>query len=336
MAPTMEDVARLAGVSKSTVSLVLNRKPGVSLELRRAVEQAAAQLGYRLKSRPRRLNRARTLAVVYGHGGQPTGIYLGYLDGIRAFTQQAKINVVLIASEDQEDAEELGAHLLRGEGMAPDGVLFMGVERDNPLLALAEERGYPIVVLSRYWPDRKMSFVTQDHHEQANLAIEHLIGLGHRRIAFLARERDQRYEWFRIRLECYKEALKRHGWDVELDLIALAPDGAEAAKQLVARRPDVTAIFAVYDARAIEAMKGLKEVGWRVPEDISVIAVDDTKQPPEGFPLLTTVGFSQFDLGYLGAEVLVKQIENREISHSYMVVRSRLIERESCTEPRSG
>jgi DNA-binding LacI/PurR family transcriptional regulator len=104
----------------------------------------------------------------------------------------------------------------------------------------------------------------------------------------------------------------------------------------MARRPDVTAIFAVHDAKAIEAMQGLRDMGLRVPEDVSVIGQDDARQSPEGYPALTTVRFSHMEVGYLAAELLLKQIENEEITRGNIWVRSHLVERESCCRARTA
>ena len=123
---------------------------------------------------------------------------------------------------------------------------------------------------------------------------------------------------------------------VDEELIAIDKNGYEAAQALMARRPDVTAIFAIEDANALAAVRGLQEMGLRVPEDVSVIGLDDTAKPAEGCAALTTVAFPHFEVGYLAAELLLKQIENKELYYSYVVVRSKLVERDSCAPPRGG
>jgi DNA-binding LacI/PurR family transcriptional regulator len=193
----------------------------------------------------------------------------------------------------------------------------------------------PTVVLSRNWPDLPVSTVSQDHREQARIALDYLAKLGHKTIAFIAGERDRYYDWFDWRVECYRQAMIDLNGRSDEELIVIAKDGAEAAKCLLTRRPDVTAVWAIYDDRAVEAMCGLTELGLAIPEDVSVIGLDDTCSSPEGCPELTTVGFSGRKLGSLATEVLLKQMEDDEFRYAHIVVSSYLVERRSCAKPRS-
>ena len=117
---------------------------------------------------------------------------------------------------------------------------------------------------------------------------------------------------------------------VDEDLIVLRTSIVNSVKELLTRKPGVTAIFALHDERAIQSIQGVMALGLKVPNDISIIGLDNSQEPPAGFPGLTTVGFSHFDAGYLGAELLLKQIENDNICFGNLWVRSILIERDSC------
>jgi DNA-binding LacI/PurR family transcriptional regulator len=337
----MADVAERAGVSKSTVSLVLNNRPSVSPELRQAVLKAADELGYRPPGRrsQRRSSENRSIIVVHYEIGsaasQTPSIFLDYVAGIQAFARDKKVNLTFI-TDYREERQQLGFHLLSNEHLPADGAILMGwgARRDGQLLHRFLDKGLPIVVLSRNWPDLPISTVGQDHHQQACIALDYLIGLGHIEIAFLASKADRRHEWFDWRLECYRKTILRISDRVDEDLIAIGKNGYEAAQALMARRPDVTAIFAIEDANALAAVRGLQEMELRVPEDVSVIGLDDTSKPPEGCPALTTVAFPHSEVGYLAAELLLKQIESKELYYSNVVVRSKLVERDSCAPPR--
>ena len=338
MSLTMEDVARRVGVSKSTVSLVLNKKLGVSPETQRVVLQAAEELGYRLPERRplKRPSESKTLTVVHYVGQEPYtepyGLALDFLNGTRAFVRQANANLTVIAGYRKGDIGRLGTHLLNDENTPPDGLMLMGpgVHRDSQLLLQALERNIPLVVLSRNWLDLPVSTVGQDHCQQARIALDYLIRLGHRRIAFVAGEVDKQYDWFDWRLTCYRETMTQLNGEIDEKLIALGEDGISAVRTLMTRRPDVTAIFAIHDRRAVEVLQGLWEMGLHIPQDVSVIGQDDSEQVPEDYPALTTVGFPHFEVGYLAAELLLKQIENDKILYSNILVRSYLIERASC------
>ena len=342
MSTTMADVAQRAGVSKSTVSLVLNNRPSVSPELRHAVLEAADELGYRPPGRrsQKRPSQNKSIIVVHYELGsaalQTPSIFLDYVAGIQAFAHDKNVNVTFI-TDYREERQQLGFHLLSNENLPTDGAILMGwgARRDGQLLHRFLDKGLPIVVLSRNWSDLPISTVGQDHHQQACIALDHLVQLGHTKIAFLASKGDRRHEWFDWRLECYQKTMLCVNDQVDEELIAIGKNGYEAAQALMARRPDVTAIFAVEDANAVAAMRGLQEMGLRVPEDVSMIGLDDTAKPVQDHPALTTVAFPHFEVGYMAAELLLRQIENKELYYSKIVVRSRLVERDSCVAPRA-
>lgn len=339
MQPTMADVARKAGVSKSTVSFVLNDKPGVSEEMKTTVLKAAKELGYRLpKRRPLRKpqNQQRNFTVIH-HVGQETydnvyGLFANYLQGIRNYAQQANINITAISSYRKGDLANLETHILTDKTTPSDGLILMGAgfNRNSQLLHRAIELKIPLVVLSRNWPDLPISSVSQNHHQQAQIALDHLAQLGHRKIAFLANERDQAYEWFDIRLSCYRQKMQQLNQTINEDWIMLGENGIDATKKLLTQQPEITAIFAIHDERAIQAIQGAVELGLNVPKDVSIIGLDGFEDVPPGFPILTTVRVPHFEMGYLAAELLLKQIGNENLSHGNLIVRSHLITGDSC------
>lgn len=337
MPPTMEDVAQRAGVSKATVSLVLNKKHGVSPEMQQIVLRAVEELAYRLpERRPLRSPASRTFTILYHVESEfrtePYDIIPGFLRGARAFAQEAKVHLTVLAGYRGEATKRIGSYFLTGDGLLPDGLLLMGpgLHRRSESITQALKKDIPTVVLCRNWPDVPFSTVGHNHYEQARIALDHLIQLGHRTIAFLAGEADEKYDWYQQRLDCYRKMMTDLTQEVDEGLIVLARDGSEAAQALMACRPGVTAIFANNDSKAIEVMQGLHEAGLCVPEDVSVIGQDDARQPPKGLPGLTTVGFSHVEVGYLAAELLLKQIRNAEIVRGNIWVRSYLVKRDSC------
>jgi LacI family transcriptional regulator len=341
VSPSMDDVARKTGLAKSTVSLALNDMPGVSPETKESVLQAAEELGYRLpERRPSRKSssRRKNLLVVHHVGHEPRdeiySLFLDYLQGIQSFAQEADINITAIGGYRKGDLYLFEQRLLRDQNAPVDGLILMGkgIRRDSQLLHRALELKIPLVALARHWPDLPVSTVSQDHCHQAMTALDYLAQLGHRRIAYVAKEGDDEYEWYAPRLRCYCDKMKEIGQELDEDLIVMGKDGADSVKQLLSRKPGVTAVFAIHDGRAIEAMRGAMDMGLAVPRDISIIGLDNSEEPPADFPRLTTVGFSHFDMGYLGAELLLQQIENDSISFGNLWIRTTLIERDSCSK----
>ncbi|MFZ6029075.1 MAG: LacI family DNA-binding transcriptional regulator [Chloroflexota bacterium] len=352
MPPTMDDVAQRAGVSKSTVSMVLNDKPGVTPETAEAVLQAVKELGYNLpdrrplrnpQSRQRNLlgDKYRNFVIVHHVGHEPFdsiyGIFLDYLQGVQAFAKEANINITAIGGYRSGDLDRLEAYILKEQKAPVDGLILMGkgIRRDSKLVRWALALQKPLVVLSRNWPDIPVSTVSQDHQQQAQIALDYLIQLGHRQIAFVAKKMEEAYEWYAPRLVCYRNKMQELNQRVDEGLVVMGEDGAEAIRKLLARRPDVTAILAIHDQRANEAMQGAREMGLEVPKDISIIGLDDSEPAPLGFPRLTTVGFSHFELGYQGAELLLRQIERDHLCFGKLSIRSYLVERDSCAKPKA-
>lgn len=341
MSPTISDVAERAGVSKSTVSLVLNNKPSVSAELREVVLAAANELGYQLPRRrlSRTVSHKKSIVVVHYEWREAEphtdSIFVDYIAGIQSFVQDKNVNLTFVTDYD-EGHQQLGYHLLSNGHIAADGAIIMGrgARRDGRLLQQFLERDIPMVVLSRNWPDLAISTVSQDHRQQACIALEHLIALGHRKIAFLASEADRQHDWFQWRVDCYRQAVLMVNSQVDEELIVVGRDGFEAAQTLIKQRPDVTAIFAVQDTNGAAAVRGLLAMGVRVPEDVSVIGLDDIAETSDLRPALTTVSFPHTEVGYLAAELLLRQIENNRLYCSTITVRCNLVERESCAAPR--
>jgi LacI family transcriptional regulator len=340
----MDDVARRVGVAKSTVSLALNGKPGVSAELRAAIFQAAEELGYSLPQArpPKRATPHRTFAVVYHvveeTEAEPAGVALGYLNGIQAYARQNQISLTVLTSYPGGGVQRFSLQFLDQADPAPEGLIVMGagLTRESAFIRWAERHAVPVVAVSRNWLDVPISTVSQDHAQQARIALDHLAHLGHTRIGFIARRVDRDCDWFAIRLRCHQEALERAGVALDGSLVSIGEDGGAALKALLARQPDVTAVFAIYDRVAVEALQATTALGLEVPRDLSIIGLDNVESPPAGYPRLTTVGFSHYQAGHSAAKLLAEQIEQPALSYGRIVLRSELIERESCARAPRG
>lgn len=353
MAATMDDVAKYAAVSKSTVSLALNDKPGISPDLKAAVLEAADLLGYKHpKKRPSdrpvtmpanmpQHPATLSLAVVHAQSNpnpdrnEPTDLYLNYLTGIKSVAEAAGLHLTILADYNENDTQQLAFHLINNELWAFDGLILMGgsASQNSRLVAQIIEKNIPAVALSRTWPELPISTVGPNYHQQVRLALEHLLALGHRRIGFVAKADDRRFEWFRWRLDAYQALMRQQIGTVDEDLIAIGVDGADAVATLLQRAPDVTALFAINDERALEAIQGIKALGLQIPRDLSIIGQDNVIELMGETPFLTTVDFPHAQVGALAAELLLHQIANEAISHCNLWVQCALVLRDSCGKP---
>lgn len=348
---TMDDVAKRAEVSKSTVSLALNDKPGISPDLKATIVQVAEEMGYthpKKRTLHRRgvspLNPTPTsenysIGVIHaqspqhaGNNYEPTDLYLNYLTGIKSFAEAAGLHLTVIADYNESDTQQLSFHLLHSDLYAFNGLILMGgsASQNSRVVTQILEKNMPAVALSRFWPELPISTVGPNYYQQVRLAVEHLIELGHRRIGFVAQEDDRRFEWFRWRLDAYKALMRAHVGHVDEALIAIGPNGAAAATTLLEREPDVTAIFAINDERALEVIDGVQARGLRIPQDLSVIGQDNVIELMGDAPILTTVDFPHAQVGALAAELLLQQIQNQAISHANLWVQCALVSRASC------
>jgi LacI family transcriptional regulator len=336
----MADVAKRAGVSKSTVSLVLNNKPTVSPALRQAVLKAATDLDYRLPTRRSVHRSAGTKSIVAVHyerhdlEPQFTSILLDYVAGIQSFARDREVHLTFVTDRVEEE-HQLGYELVRGGHLTFDGAILMGwsARRNGKLLHLLLEQGLPVVALSRDWPELPISTVGQDHRQQACTALDHLIGLGHQQIAFVASKYDEQEEWFEWRRACYERKMSELCGGVDRELIVVTDDCACGACALLRRRRDVTALFCVTDPDALAVVSGAQGAGYAVPGDVSVIGLDGATTKLADCPQLTTVAWPHFQAGYLAGEALLQQIENGAIWFTKIVLRSELIEGETCAPP---
>ena len=344
MSVSMDEVAKYAGVSKSTVSLVLNQRPGTSEAMRARVLQAAQAVGYRLPAqRPpldsESLTSAPVIALVHCVSAEPdvdpglTHLYLSYRNGIQRFTQGRDISVMLVTSYRDDDADSLSYQLLAQPEQALDGLILMGpgLARDSSLLRRALDGQIPTVILGRTWPEVAVSSVSQDHGEQARLVLDHLLALGHERIGFVARQVDRDYDWFRLRLAAYREMVASQTGEANDQYVSIAADIETAVKRLLSEHPEVTAIFALNDHIGYQAMQTALKLGRDVPKSLSITGIDGI-HAPDGLPPLTTATFPHEEVGYLAAELLMKQMGNPNLRDARLIVRSHLVAGASCAE----
>jgi LacI family transcriptional regulator len=310
---TIKDVARLAGVSPATASQALNGHPRVHATTRQRVVDAAAQLRYAPNLHGRRLarRRAECLAVVQGRNLATVfsdSFYRVVLGGV-AETIHARGFSLVITPAPRTGATRADLVRALGQGSV-DGALVVGVPDDDWLLALLD-RQLPLVLVDTHIPGMAVPAVSPDYAEGARMGTAHLLGLGHRRVAFLGAA--VAYPFGRETMDGYTAALAEAGVRPEPDLVQRADIGVEpaiaATRALLAARPPPTALFAVTDVMAIGAIRAARAQGLRVPEDLAVVGMDDVELSGYFDPPLTTVRIAKEEMGRLAAERLMALIE---------------------------
>ncbi|HEV7183388.1 MAG: LacI family DNA-binding transcriptional regulator [Actinomycetales bacterium] len=285
-AATIFDVARLAGVSHQTVSRVLNDLPNVKPSTRTRVEVAIKQLRYVPSPAARALvtRRSRTIGLIatgspdYG----PSSIVLGFNEAARAARYAVSMSSILDA--DAASVRAAVNLLLRQNVEA----LVLVAERTSALEAVRSiELGVPLLAVESIGREGFHS-VAIDHYAGARLAVEHLIGLGHRRILHLGGPLDAVDAIGRVR--GWQDALAAHGLVAPERMVGdWSPASGYAFGRGLSRSDDFTAVFAGNDQMALGLIHGLSEQGLRVPQDVSVVGFDDIPEAAHFSPPLTTV-----------------------------------------------
>ncbi|WP_433397978.1 LacI family DNA-binding transcriptional regulator [Streptomyces sp. CA-146814] len=313
--PTLEEVAARAGVGRGTASRVINGSPRVSEATREAVEAAVAELGYVPNRAARALAGNRTDAIALVVPEPETRFFAepyfsAIVRGVGAALADTEMQLLLtLAGNDRERrrlAQYLTAHRV-------DGVLLVAVHADDPLPELLEQLGMPCVISGARHANEPLASVDSDNFEGARAAVDHLITRGRRSIATIT-GRLEVYGAQR-RLDGYRAALAAAGLPPDERLIAPADfteeGGARAMRELLARRPDLDAVFAASDVMAAGARQVLREADRRIPEDVALIGFDDSVVARHMHPALTSVRQPIEEMGRRMAELLLEEIAGR-------------------------
>ncbi|MFD5337920.1 LacI family DNA-binding transcriptional regulator [Streptomyces hawaiiensis] len=305
--PVMADVARMAGVSKQTVSRVLNDHPAVRPETREAVLEAMRTLGYRPSRSARSLasGRTRMLGVISFDAARygPASI----LTAINTAAQEAGYLVSSIALDTADhDTVVEAVNRLSAEGA--DGVIAIAPQLwVGRALAEATDLGTPLVVLENALDDGT-ALVTGDSRTGARKATEYLLGLGHATVWHIAGPAG----WTSAdhRLTSWQATLRAAGAAVPAPLVGdwSAGSGYDLGRRL-ARRPDVTAVFASNDQMALGLLHALHEAGRSVPGEVSVVGYDDVPEAAHFLPPLTTVRTDFAEIGTRSLRLLLDRID---------------------------
>ncbi len=333
--PTMRNVADRSGVSVQTVSAVVNNKPGITPETRERVMEVVRQLGYRPHSvaRSLRTRRTRMIALVVSDIANPSFSTIASA----AEDQAHPAGYSLVVYNTHDDIERAASDMRTTIERWVDGVLFVSAEDQMTSLHTLQSVKIPSVAIDRIPENYSGASVTLDNFKAGHMAAEHLVQLGHQRIAHISGPLKLRLA--RERYRGFRESLLSHGlnpemypagegnWDCE--------DGFRAMQQLLAHKPPPTALFAANDRMALGAIQAAYQAGLHVPDDISIIGLDDIEVARFQVPPLTTVRQSFDDLATHGVRLLLNIVEGNEISDYHIVLEPTLVQRSS-TAPVSG
>jgi LacI family transcriptional regulator len=332
---TIRQVAALAGVSTATVSRVINGRADVSDRARKAVMRVVQEHGYSTNRTARGLSAGRTGLV----GVTLPVLHHSYFSVILAGAAEAlyehDMRMVLCPTHHEHEREV--TLLERLMGGTTDGALLILPEESGDELSALHEHGYQFVIVDPRKPiDERVPTVSAAHSSGASEAVEHLLGLGHRRIAAITGPRG--WSATEERLRGYRGALAAAGvmpdprLEIESDFHATG--GLAVADALLDLDQPPTAIFAFNDMLAIGVMQAARRRGILVPEELSVVGFDDTFEAAIVTPPLTTVRQPLAEMGRMAVALLVRLLQNQRIEALHVELETRLVVRESTAPPR--
>ena len=331
--PTIYDVARLAGVSTATVSRALNGTGQIAPATREAIEAAVAQLGYSPNTIARSLvtNTTQTIALLLPDITNP--FYAALVSGIQETALSRDRTMLLCTTEGDPEREEQYLNLLHAKRV--DGALVDGLVLPSDRIARFVKDGFPIVCLDRDLDSSSIPLVQVDNRVGGFVATEHLLALGHRRIAHVAGAPGLRIS--DERLEGYLEA---HGNERLVPDPALVTQGSfteeggyRATRTLLESRVRFTAVFAANDLSAIGVVRAVAESGMRVPQDVSVVGFDDIRLASYTTPPLTTIRQPAAMIARRATELLMDLTEGRQVEVRPHLLEPELVVRESSAPP---
>ncbi len=308
------DVARAAGVHPGTASRALNpaTQGQVSLETTRRVAQVAKRLGYVPNPIARGLRTARSYIIGLVVPDVTNPLFPPMVRGAEHVLSAAGYTLVLTDTDNDELAERRQVEQLRARGT--DGFILATARWDDPLLQAIADQGIPAVLVNRNTSGSRLPYVGGDERTGVHLAVEHLAGLGHRRIAHLAGPVDT--STGRERAAAFRQAMLQHGLPTPRALIRACSAYTEAAGEaateaLLAGGHDFTAVVAGNDLIAIGALSILAGAGLSCPGDVSVVGFNDLPLVDKLTPALTTVTLPLREMGVLAAQILLDRIDGR-------------------------
>lgn len=330
--PTIIDVAKLAGVSKATVARVLNGQENlVKQSTRERVIVAAEQLGYVRNAIAGSLRTDRTYVIALSIPDITNPFWPEVARGVQDTTEVVGYTTVIVNTDWKYDREQSILKMVRRNRF--DGLIINVV--DTPIVEL-EKLHIPIVLLggSDHYPT--INSVGSDTAGGTDAALQHLYDLGHRRIALISGLSRRRYS---TRYESYVAFHARYQLPMDSELLIEGNfnrrNGYTAMQKLLSLKNPPTAVFTANDNIAIGALKAAKMMDWRVPEDVSIIGMDDIYASTVASPELTTIAKPKYDIGVNAARILLNCIEkNIDCIPEKLKMTCELIVRASTAPPR--
>jgi len=328
------EIAKKAGVSHMTVSRTFNNPEMVNIKTREKIIKIADKLNYRpsLIAQSMRTKRTKYIGLILPDIINP--FFPEIVRGVDDCARKNKYNVILVNTDNDYKIQTSSMHMFINRGV--DGIILSGIaggKKDKEFIKKIISRKIPVILIDRYIPDINCAYVITDNFKAAYDATRYLISLGHKKIGVISS--PQKIKIFQDRLKGFKQALiDNELLSYENNYIVEGEESIEngytSMGKLLKINNKITAVFAMCDFIAFGVYKYLKENNIRIPEDISVISIDDIYTSSIITPPLTTMAQKKYKMGFKAMEILINIIEKKNIKRNNIILEAELMERDSC------
>lgn len=330
MTVTIYDVAREAGVSMATVSRVVNNNPNVKPQTRKKVYEAIEKLGYRPNAVARGLASKRTTTVGVVIPDISNSVFAEVARGVEDIANMYHYNIILCNADKKKDKEIRVINALLEKQV--DGLLFMGGVVTQDHLEAFRSSSVPVVLCGTVSEEEPLPSVDIDHEQAAYDAVSHLIAQGHREIAMIGVTLEDPTHGYASYMG-YKRAMEEANIPLSDERIRIGnfrySSGMEAMNYFLQSDHPPTAVFAASDEMAIGAIHAAQDQGWQVPEQISIIGLNNIPMASMVRPLLTTVAQPMYDIGAVSMRLLTKLMNKEKVEEANVILPHELIVRRS-------
>jgi DNA-binding LacI/PurR family transcriptional regulator len=333
MSVTIKDVAKKAGVSPSTVSRVIADHPRISAETSRRVKEIMDELGYHPNLMAKSLvsRTTRTIAVILPKPAEELLLNFFFYELIRGVLAQltrAGYDLLMAGGSNEQEELETVMRLVRGGRI--DGLLLLYSRSSDPIIHFLREEKMPFVLIGRSLDYEDVPSVDNDNVQAAYDATKHLITQGQKRIGFvsgpakLAMTQDRMTGYTRALVEAGLPF--KQGWVVEGEF--LLESGYRAMASIMSQPEPPTALVVIDDVVAFGVLKGLAELGYRIPHDVAIVSFNNIALSELTMPPITSVDVGTYQLGYTASQMVLRMIQQVEITVR-QIIPHRLVVRES-------
>ncbi len=331
---TIKDIAKLAGVSPSTVSRVVSNSPRISRETTDKIKRIMDEHGYHPNEMAKSLvsKTTHTLGIMLPRPAEElfrNDFFGELLRGI--VTQSTRMGYDLLMTTVTGEQDELNTISRLARGRRVDGLVLLGSRRDDPLIAYLSENKFPFVVIGRSETHKDALMVDNDNVQASYDATKHLITQGHTRIGFVSGPPNLTLS--HDRLKGYQKALSESGLESRAEWIVegefLQESGFRSMSLYMSMRERPTALVAIDDNVAFGVLSGLAELGYRVPEDLCLVGFNNIPLAELAAPPLSSIDIGTYQLGYTAIVSLLRLIQGEKPHQNPILIPHKLVVRAS-------